>query len=957
MRLHSRLSRRTFGLIATLGLAASVLVVSFPDGPERTPKLPNQFEWIKRTYPHMQADPNAMGQAVEAARSMRQRRNPSDYGEWHDAGPLNIGGRIVDIEFDSALPQLVYAAAATGGVFRSTDTGLSWTPIFDDVAALTVGDIALVPSDPMLLYVGTGEANGGHNNMPGGGMYKSTNAGLSWDSIGLENTASIGRVVVDPRDSDRVFVAAVGSYFSPNPERGVYRTTNGGESWEQSLFVSDSTGAIDVVMDPSQNDILYAAMWERVRRPNSSHLYGPTGGIHKTTDGGNTWTELGAAQGLPDPSNTRIGRIGLTIHQANPNILYALYNDGANYLGLFRTDDGGENWVDADPSDRIAEGTAGFSWYFGQVRVHPTNPDIVYALDVAFMRSTNGGATWPIIDGYGGPEILHVDHHALAFHPENPAFILEGNDGGINISTNGGEDWTKVAELPITQFYEIGLDASHPERLYGGTQDNGTLRTVSGGLSSWEAIFGGDGFYVNVHPTNPNIIYAESQFGFLGKSIDGGDDWEIVLDGIDEEEPTNWSTPVVMSPHDPDVLYYGTDRVYRTTNGASRWKSISPDLSDGLPNTRLGTVTTIAPAPSRADVIYAGTDDANVWVTTNDGDNWSRVSEGLPQRWVTRIAVDPGDWRVACVTYSGLKWKDPEPHVFRTTDAGVTWRDISGDLPQIPLNALALDPADPNVIFVGADAGAYVTTDLGHSWEALGTGMPLVAIYDMKVHPKTRVLVAGTHARSMYRLYLPPVTGPGAPRRVLARPGDARVDLGWPANPEPSVIRYHIYRSQASPATVLVDSVSAGPDSLTWADLDVQNQTTYYYRVRAVDDGGLEGLASAEVSATPTGEVGLENDVPAPPLNFNLFQNHPNPFNPRTVLRFSLPAAGQVRLTIYDQAGHRVRRLVDGHRDAGEHRVHWDGTKRSGAHVSSGVYISVLEFSDHRQMRRMVLAK
>lgn len=791
-------------------------------------KKPSESGWLQRTFPHYQADATAVADMIREAQELRAapQRLSGDYGAWEFAGPSNIGGRISDIEFDPTDSQVAYAGAATGGVFKSTDRGLTWSPIFDDAAALSCGDIAIDPTNTQVLYVGTGEPNGGHNNFPGGGVYKSTDGGASWTLKGLEASASIGRVVVDPTDPDRVFVAAVGSYFGPTPDRGLYLSEDGGETWDQSFFVSDSTGCIDVMLNPTNPDVVYAAMWERVRQPEWVHLYGPSGGVFRSTDGGGSWSEL--TNGLPDPNVEQIGRIGLAMHQSDPNIVFALYNDGSFYEGLYRSNDGGDSWTDIDPDKELDEAAAGFSWYFGQVRVHPTDPDIVYMLDVAYCRSTNGGDTWPIIYGYGGPGILHVDHHALAFAPDDPSYLLEGNDGGINISTDGGANWTKVADLPITQFYEIGLDAQRPERIYGGTQDNGTMRTPSGATDDWDVIYGGDGFYVSVNHQDYREIYAESQNGFLGKTTNDGVSWAYgVLDGISQNEPTNWSTPVIMDPVDPDVLYYGTDRVYRTTNGAGDWTAISDDLTDGNPGTRLGTVTHIAVAPTNTALIWAGTDDSHVWITTDTGVTWSDVSASLPRRWVTRIAVDPADDQIAYVTFSGLKWQDPEPHIFKTTNRGIAWMDISDNLPSIPINALAIDNQDSDAIFVGTDAGAFVSTTGGGAWEILGEGLPLVSVYDLKVHATERFLIAGTHGRSMYKLVLPGGVGVGSPA-APGLPGQVRLHPNQPNPFNPSTtltyslprnteIRFAIYDAAGRKVRVLVDGMkSAGDHAVRW---------------------------------------------------------------------------------------------------------------------------------------------
>jgi photosystem II stability/assembly factor-like uncharacterized protein len=754
--------------IITLSLT-SFLVISNVNGvfsiekknlkPTPGPDLrPYEYAYIQRTFPHYNADPRAYIDAMEHVKEMKrtQQLNRSSLANipWEFAGPINIGGRVVDIEFNPVDPNIVYAASATGGIFKSTDMGLTWFPVFDEQNVLPIGDICVDPVNPDIVYVGTGEANGGHNNFVGGGVFKSADAGNTWQFLGLEKTVSIGRILVDPLDNNNVYLAAVGSYFGPNDERGVYKSTNGGVSWFKSLFVSDTTGAIDIIMDPTNPSFLMAAMWERVRRPNDSHLYGSSSGIYRTTNAGNSWDLLGPANGLPNSSAQDIGRIGLAISQSNPSISYALYTDGYTYLGLYKTTNYGNSWFNADPSNGIAGGASSFSWYFGQVRIHPANPQIIYAMDVAFMRSSNGGSTWPIIYDYL-PE-LHVDHHALAFNPDNPNYIINGNDGGINISTDAGVTWSQPAQLPNTQFYEIGLDYNNPQKLYGGTQDNNTIRTNTGSLDDWDRILGGDGFYVNIDFNNPNIIYAEYQNGNLYKSIDGGFNFSRVMNGISGNEKKNWSTPVIMSHHNSSVLYYGTNRVYRTTNGAANWSSISPNLTDNIPENRLGTVTTIAVAPSDYNVIYAGTDDSHVWVSTNYGANWTDISLGpeLPYRWVTRVVVDPFDASVVYVTFSGLKWQDPQPHIFKSTNMGSTWINISSNLPDAPVNAFAVDNNNPDWLYCGSDVGAFVSFNGGQHWEVLGTGLPVVSVYDMKIHPTENYLAIGTHARSMYKLDL-----------------------------------------------------------------------------------------------------------------------------------------------------------------------------------------------------------
>lgn len=761
----------------------------FSTGNEAGPDLrPYEYAYIKKTYPYYKADSDAYIKAIEQAKFLKESTKNKRLSKglsavpWEFAGPTNVGGRVVDIEFDPNNPSIIYAGFSTGGVFKSFDAGNTWLPVFDEQAVLTVGDIAIDPTNSNVVYVGTGEANGGHNNFPGGGVFKSTDAGATWNFLGLEGTTSIGRIVINPQNTDELYLASVGSYFSPNPERGIYKSTDAGLTWNNSLFVSDTTGFVDIIIDPNNPNRLMATAWERVRRPNSSHLFGPSSGIYKTIDGGNNWIKITNST-LPNPNTNNVGRIGLALHKNNPDIVYSLFTDGYSIISLYRSTDFGISWTDMDPDDELAQGMSNFSWYFGQVRVHPTNPNIVYVLDVGFMRSTDAGNTWLI----NFSSELHVDHHALAFSPADPNYVISGNDGGINISTDGGINFSQPKKIPATQFYEIGIDYNNPERLYGGTQDNGTNRTIDGGLDNWEHIYGGDGFYVTVDFNNSNIIYAEYQNGGLGKSTDGGFSWEYALSGIDGSEPTNWSTPVIMDPNSSNILYFGTHSLYRTTDGTANWNKVSPQLTDWISGRRLGTITTIAVAPTNSNVIYVGTDDAHVWVSPDNGVNWNDISSGLPERWVTRVVVDPSDENIVYVTFNGLKWRDPQPHVFRSTNKGTDWTDISSNLPDAPVNAFAVDNNYSDILYVGNDVGMYVSFDTGQNWEVLGEGLPVLPVGDIKIHPTQNYLVAGTYGRSMYKIDLNLVTNTGDDRQDFLNSFKLYQNYPNPFNPNTTI--------------------------------------------------------------------------------------------------------------------------------------------------------------------------
>lgn len=712
-------------------------------------EYPAEWMYNQRAYPDNFINKAAIEEAVAQSKLILSNR-PEGTSTWEFVGPLNTGGRVTDVAISPVNDDHLYVATATGGIFRSYDKGSNWTPIFDEMSKPSIGSMAIARSNPLRIYAGTGEANGSATDGAyfGDGIYRSDDAGDTWTNVGLPESNHVGRIVVDPTNPDRVFVAATGKLYGTNQERGIYRTTDGGGSWDQVLFVTDSTSAIEVAMNVANTNIIYAAMWERTRKPWERNYGGVTSAIHRSMDGGNTWTQLGVANGLPAPS-TQTGRIGLAVSESDPSTVYARFTTNPitnQFNGLYKSTDNGNNWTLVTPPSALSGIDANFGWYFGNVRVNPTNSNEVYILGLEVAKSTNSGSSWQILNG------MHVDHHAMDISRSNPSFILEGNDGGAYISNNGGSSWTKFLNLPITQFYNIEVDYSQPERLYGGTQDNNTIRTLSGGASDWQSIWGGDGFHVAVDPVDNNYIYVESQYGNMGRSTNGGASFSSCTNGISGSDRNNWNTPFIISPFNHEILYYGTNRIY-SSNKAASWSVISPDLTDGLhPSGSLayGTLTAIASSYNNLDVIYTGSDDGNVNVTFDGGNSWTNISAGLPDQYITSIATVPSSDLTAYVTVSGFKNLDYTPHVFKTTDGGQTWSDISSNLPSIPVNDIIVYPSQ-NILFVATDLYVWYSKNDGASWDILGNELPLTVIMDLKFHEPTKTLYAGTFGRAMHK--------------------------------------------------------------------------------------------------------------------------------------------------------------------------------------------------------------
>lgn len=707
---------------------------------------------------------------------------------FREIGPTRQGGRYVDYAVVESDPRIFYAATATGGLWKTENHGISYTSVFDNQPDFAIGAVALAQSRPDVVYVGTGEANNSRSTYDGNGVYKSTDGGKTWTHVGLPNAGRIGRIVVHPKNPDIVFVAASGKLYSENPDRGVYRSTDGGKSWTKTLdhkVDGRAIGAIDIAMDPSNPNVLYAATYDKVRRPWTFGEGGPGSGIFKSTDGGATWRQL--TNGLP---TGLLGRIGLSIARSQPRTIYAVIENanslkgdpderrarmaqgfGGNTIGdeLYRSDDAGATWRKVSPAGDSPQERGGWAganppYYYGQIRVDPNDPNHVYLLSVAVSHTTDGGRTWSRPFPFGG------DNHAMWINPRDSKHIILGHDHGMGVTFDAGQTWLSPDNKPLAQFYAIGYDMAWPYNVYGGTQDNGSLRgpsTMTNGgpipFEAWYRVGGGDGMYNVVDPTNSRWLYNESQFGAIQRMDLKTGETRSIRYTRPQGEPQlrwNWNAPILISPHNSDVIYHGANVLLRSSNRGDTWTEISPDLTKNLPdrqngtgNIQYATITTIDESPIVAGMIWVGTDDGNVQLTRDGGATWTDLTSripGHPGYWVSRVVASHHDAATAYVTVTGYRHDDFKPFVWKTTDAGQTWTSIAGNLPNQAINVIREDRRNPNLLFVGTDFGVYGSLDGGKSWHQMKNGMTTNPVHDMHIHPREQELIVGTHGRGIY---------------------------------------------------------------------------------------------------------------------------------------------------------------------------------------------------------------
>jgi photosystem II stability/assembly factor-like uncharacterized protein len=690
-------------------------------------------------------------------------------------GPAAIGGRISAIDVVHSDPNHIVAGVATGGVWISKSGGVTWEPVFDDQAVASIGAVAINQANPDIIWVGTGEGNTRNSTSIGGGIYKSVDGGKSWKLMGLPQSERINRIALHPTNSDIVYVAALGTLWSANTERGVYKTTDGGDSWERILYVDNSTGATDIKMDPSNPDKLFAGMWQFRRWPFHFKSGGPGSGMYVTLDGGESWTQRTEEDGLP---KGELGRMAFSISAANPDRVYALVE--AEKSALLRSDDGGVTFAKVNEDNDVADRP----FYYTEITADPQNPDRVYNIATRLRVSIDGGNTFtynPVINCCAPGNTIHIDNHAFWINPADSRHMIIGNDGGIAITRDMGETWRFVRNMPLAQFYHIAVDNELPYNVYGGLQDNGSWRGpsevwVSGGIRNlhWQEVGFGDGFDTIPDPEIPNSGYVMSQGGVLMRwNLDKGEQ-KLIRPGPHNDEVTlrfNWSAGFEQDPFDAATIYYGSQHLHKSTDRGLSWTVISDDLTSNDPDmqtfTTSGgltsdvtaaenytTIVAVAASKLQRNVLWVGTDDGRVHVTQDGGANWSRIDErakGVPSgAWVPMVAPSPHDAGTAFVVFDDHRRGNMEPYVYRVEEFGRRWvRLSSDDMAGYALSVLQ-DPVDPDLLFAGTEFGLYFSIDGGDNWNKFTAGVPTVSVMDMAIQDRENDLVLGTHGRSVY---------------------------------------------------------------------------------------------------------------------------------------------------------------------------------------------------------------
>jgi len=693
--------------------------------------------------------------------------------KFRSIGPALTSGRIIDLAVRKDMPSEYYVAVASGGVWKTYNAGITYKPIFDNQGSYSIACVTIDPNNHNVVWVGTGENNSQRSVSYGDGIYKSEDGGKSWKNMGLKKSEHIGKIVINPENSDVIYVAAQGPLWGPGGERGLYKSINGGKEWKLVLDISENTGVTDIVMDPGNPEHLYAASYQRRRHVWTLINGGPESAVYKSKDGGITWNKVKG--GLP---GGELGRIGLAISPVNPDYVFALIEAYGDKGGFFRSTDRGVSWTKMNSYKTVS------AQYYQEIFCDPQNADKIYAVDTRTKYTVDGGKTWHIL----GNRHRHVDDHALWINPANTKHILIGGDGGIYESFDAGKFWDYKENLPVTQFYRVSVDNASPfYNVYGGTQDNNTIggpsRTTNpGGIfnSDWYITHGGDGFEAAIDPVDPNIVYSQSQYGHLYRmNIVSGEKVGIMPmeEAGENAYRWNWNSPLIISPHDHERLYFACNFLFRSDDRGQSWIKVSNDLSRQLnrdhltvmgkiqkPNavaksastSQYGNIVSLTESSLKQGLIYAGTDDGLIQITDNGGQTWTSHEQigGLPEKiYVSCLTSSRHEESVVYATFDNRKSADFAPYIFRSSDYGKSWKKISNGLPDnLPVHSLVEDHIKAGLLFIGTEFGVYFSVDNGEEWNRLSAGLPIICVKDIAIQERENDLVLGTFGRSFYVL-------------------------------------------------------------------------------------------------------------------------------------------------------------------------------------------------------------
>ncbi|MCF8424824.1 MAG: T9SS type A sorting domain-containing protein [Bacteroidia bacterium] len=775
-----------------------------------------------RSFPDASLDMAAFNQMLNYATFDFSQAKSSSTLSWQQEGPTNIGGRITCLKIHPTNQNIIFAGCPGGGLFKTTNAGATWIPVFDDQPFLSISCITFDPTNPSIMYVGTGDPDIPFTSLIGNGVYKSTDGGISWNNIGLNQQGIITQILVNPLNTNMIYASAMGTPMVRDFNRGIYKTTNGGSSWNQILSIDNQTGVSDMMMDFTNPNIIYASAWSRIRTNTESMGFSNSSRIYKTTNGGNAWNIL--SNGLP---NTKLARFGICMSKQNANKIYVSVCDSTyNLENIYVSTNGGALFT-ALPGSANASGLySGFGWYFGKITVNPSNDNEILIAGVEHYKSSDGGNSFALNQPPWWNYNPHADIHDIQFKSSSNYIIA--TDGGLYETFDDGGNWYKLDDIPNTQFYKVNYNPFNSNEYLGGAQDNGTMSGgLTSGVNNWIRIFGGDGFQPRIDNTDSQIMYAETQNGGLYVSMDAGSSFNGFSNFIDGNDRRNWDMPYVFGGNSNSIMYTGTYRVYKNTqNPFEDWTPISGDLTDGIIYAeRFHNISCVDNSSLNSNYIYAGTSDGNVWRSLDDGNTWDSLQMTLPYRYVTSVHSSPNVLNNVYVTHSGYRYNQYIPHIHKSINNGTSWIDISGDLPQAGINDMVVLPGNENILFVATDIGVYYTINSGINWMRLGNNMPIMVIWDLEYNPNTNKLIAGTYARGIQTIDVTSLmTSVGIKNTTL-------IQSSVSIFPNPAVNEINIKASEKIKTISIIDQQGKVITNTTTQKINIENLARGVYNI------------------------------------------------------------------------------------------------------------------------------